>query len=201
MSHSSDFARLPAALSCLFLFAACGDDDHAHEGHDETSNGDGDGDTGDGDGDTGDGDGDSGDGDGDGDTGDGDGDGDGPDLGATPNVLCEATLTNLAMIVAENQSGTPDPLAIEAAYMGTGLLEFVQLSGAVTGRIDAGVLIDPLNVDALREAMYTLAGQEPLRAALRARGLARARAFFWRHVAEATVAVYREALGPLRMGD
>ena len=59
-------------------------------------------------------------------------------------------------------------------------------------------LVDPTNVDALREAMYTLAGQEPLRAALRARGLARARAFSWRHVAEATVAVYREALGPLR---
>jgi glycosyltransferase involved in cell wall biosynthesis len=65
---------------------------------------------------------------------------------------------------------------------------------------DAGLLVDPANVDALREAMYTLAGQEPLRAALRARGLARARAFSWRHVAEATVAVYREALGPLRNG-
>jgi alpha-1,3-rhamnosyl/mannosyltransferase len=61
---------------------------------------------------------------------------------------------------------------------------------------DAGLLVDPTDVDALREAMYTLAGQEPLRAALRARGLARARAFSWRHVAEATVAVYREALGP-----
>jgi alpha-1,3-rhamnosyl/mannosyltransferase len=61
---------------------------------------------------------------------------------------------------------------------------------------DAGLLVDPSDVDALREAMYTLAGQEPLRAALRARGLARARAFSWRHVAEATVAVYREALGP-----
>ena len=60
---------------------------------------------------------------------------------------------------------------------------------------DAGLLVNPTNVDALREAMYTLAGQEPLRAALRARGLARARAFSWRHVAEATVAVYREALG------
>jgi glycosyltransferase involved in cell wall biosynthesis len=60
---------------------------------------------------------------------------------------------------------------------------------------DAGLLVDPTDVDALREAMYTLAGQEPLRAALRARGLARARAFSWRHVAEATVAVYREALG------
>ena len=65
---------------------------------------------------------------------------------------------------------------------------------------DAGLLVDPTNVDALREAMYTLAGNEPLRATLRARGLARARAFSWRHVAEATVAVYREALGPLRNG-
>jgi alpha-1,3-rhamnosyl/mannosyltransferase len=61
---------------------------------------------------------------------------------------------------------------------------------------DAGLLVDPTRVDALREAMYTLATQEALRAALRARGLARARAFSWRHVAEATVAVYREALGP-----
>jgi glycosyltransferase involved in cell wall biosynthesis len=61
---------------------------------------------------------------------------------------------------------------------------------------DAGLLVSPTDVDALREAMYTLAGQEPLRAALRARGLARARAFSWRHVAEATVTVYREALGP-----
>jgi alpha-1,3-rhamnosyl/mannosyltransferase len=65
---------------------------------------------------------------------------------------------------------------------------------------DAGLLVDPTNVDALREAMYTLAGQEPLRAALRARGLARARAFSWRHVAEATVAVYQEALGPEERG-
>jgi alpha-1,3-rhamnosyl/mannosyltransferase len=61
---------------------------------------------------------------------------------------------------------------------------------------DAGLLVDPTNIDALREGMYTLAVQEPLRAALRARGLARARAFSWRHVAEATVAVYQEALGP-----
>jgi glycosyltransferase involved in cell wall biosynthesis len=61
---------------------------------------------------------------------------------------------------------------------------------------DAGLLVDPTNVDALREGMYTLAVQESLRAALRARGLARARAFSWRHVAEATVAVYQEALRP-----
>jgi hypothetical protein len=33
-------------------------------------------------------------------------------------------------------------MTIEAAYVDTGLQEFVQLSGAVTGRIDDGVLID-----------------------------------------------------------
>jgi glycosyltransferase involved in cell wall biosynthesis len=59
---------------------------------------------------------------------------------------------------------------------------------------DAGLLVEPTDVDALREGMYTLAVQEPLRAALRVRGPARARAFSWRHVAEATVAVYQEAL-------
>jgi alpha-1,3-rhamnosyl/mannosyltransferase len=59
---------------------------------------------------------------------------------------------------------------------------------------DAGLLVEPTDVDALREAMYTLAVQEPLRTALRVRGPARAQAFSWRHVAEATVAVYQEAL-------
>jgi len=65
---------------------------------------------------------------------------------------------------------------------------------------DAGLLVDPASVDALREGMYTLAVQEPLRAALRDRGLTRARAFSWRYVAEATVAVYQEALGPEERG-
>jgi alpha-1,3-rhamnosyl/mannosyltransferase len=65
---------------------------------------------------------------------------------------------------------------------------------------DAGLLVDPTSVDALREGMYTLAVQEPLRAALRDRGLVRARAFSWRYVAEATVAVYQEALGPEERG-
>jgi alpha-1,3-rhamnosyl/mannosyltransferase len=67
---------------------------------------------------------------------------------------------------------------------------------------DAALLVDPGDVDALREAMYTAAVQEPLRDALRVRGLARARAFSWRHAAEATNAVYQEALqGPGHAGD
>ncbi|HSE94418.1 MAG TPA: glycosyltransferase, partial [Methylomirabilota bacterium] len=59
---------------------------------------------------------------------------------------------------------------------------------------DAGVLIDPTNVDALREGLYNLAIHESLREALAAAGLARARLFSWQRAAEATLAVYREAL-------
>jgi len=59
----------------------------------------------------------------------------------------------------------------------------------------AGILVDPTDVDALREAMYNLAADGRLRAALRDAGLVRARAFSWRDAAEATLAVYREVLG------
>jgi glycosyltransferase involved in cell wall biosynthesis len=59
---------------------------------------------------------------------------------------------------------------------------------------EAGLLVDPTSVDALREAMYNLAVHGALRAALRAAGLARARAFSWGDAAEATISVYREAL-------
>ncbi len=127
-------------LGTMLALSACVGDDAGDELGDETQSGDGDGD---GDPSTGDGDGDpsTGDGDGDPSTGDGDGD-DEPNLGDTPNVLCEATLANLELIVAENQAAEPDPLAIEAAYLDTGLQEFVQLAGAVTGRVEDGVLID-----------------------------------------------------------
>lgn len=133
---------LAAPLTAITLTAltACVDD-AAGTTSDETEGGDGDGDpsTGEGDGDPS-----TGDGDGDPSTGDGDGDGDGdkPELGATPNVLCEASLANLALIVAENDGPNPDPLTIEAAYVDTGLQEFVQLAGAVLGRVEAGLLLD-----------------------------------------------------------
>lgn len=60
---------------------------------------------------------------------------------------------------------------------------------------EAGLLVDPTDVDALRAAMYNLLDNFSLRSELRARGLARARAFSWRRMAEATAAVYREARG------
>ena len=141
-----DDSMMEVLFECVLLSAlalpACGGDD-GNVDRDEETSGDGDGDP------TGDGDGDptTGDGDGDGDptTGDGDGDGDGdtkPELGDTPNVLCEAAVTNLGVIVEELASADPDPLAVEAAYVDTGLQEFVQLAGAVTGRVEDGLLID-----------------------------------------------------------
>lgn len=95
--------------------------------------------------------------------------------------------------------------ALEAMACGTPVLAADRGGLAeVVGR--AGLLVDPTNVDALREGMYNLAVQERLRAELRAAGLVRARAFSWQQAAERTIAVYREALGevpgePARVTD
>jgi alpha-1,3-rhamnosyl/mannosyltransferase len=91
--------------------------------------------------------------------------------------------------------------ALEAMASGTPVLASDR-GGLGEVVADAGLAVDPTNVDALREGMYNLAVHAPLRAALRAAGLARARAFSWRRAAEATVAVYREALAePERAED
>jgi glycosyltransferase involved in cell wall biosynthesis len=82
--------------------------------------------------------------------------------------------------------------ALEAMACGTPVLAADR--GALPEVVgDAGILVDPTNVDALREAMYNLVVHEHLRASRRAAGLVRARAFTWRRAAEATLGVYREA--------
>jgi len=82
--------------------------------------------------------------------------------------------------------------ALEALACGTPVLASDR--GALPEVVgSAGLLVDPTNVDALREGMYTLGVHASLRAAFREAGLARARAFSWDHTAEATLAVYREA--------
>jgi glycosyltransferase involved in cell wall biosynthesis len=54
-------------------------------------------------------------------------------------------------------------------------------------------LIDPNNERALANAVIEIVHNEPLRAELRARGIAQAKKFSWRDAAEKTLRLYREA--------
>jgi glycosyltransferase involved in cell wall biosynthesis len=58
---------------------------------------------------------------------------------------------------------------------------------------DAGILVDPENVNALADAMARVLQEEGVRDNLRELGLARARLFSWRKVAEQTMEVYERA--------
>ena len=58
---------------------------------------------------------------------------------------------------------------------------------------DAALLVNPRDVDAMAAAIERLMGDPALRADLRERGLARARAFSWERTARETAAVYRAA--------
>jgi glycosyltransferase involved in cell wall biosynthesis len=63
----------------------------------------------------------------------------------------------------------------------------------VTG--DAAILIDPLDVDALADALRRVLNDPALTADLRARGLAQAARVSWARAAEETLAVYRRLTG------
>lgn len=70
-----------------------------------------------------------------------------PDLGATPNVLCEASMVLFQTIIDENGEATPDATVIREAYLGTddsgtALQDFVRLYGAWLGRVENAVLLD-----------------------------------------------------------
>jgi glycosyltransferase involved in cell wall biosynthesis len=60
---------------------------------------------------------------------------------------------------------------------------------------DAAVLADPQDARALGEAMIRALEDEPLRAALKVKGFARAKQFSWEQAAAQTVALYREVCG------
>lgn len=60
---------------------------------------------------------------------------------------------------------------------------------------DAGLLVDPSDVEGLCSALRQLLEDESLRQALSAAGQARARTFSWGRTASETVQVYREVLG------
>jgi glycosyltransferase involved in cell wall biosynthesis len=58
---------------------------------------------------------------------------------------------------------------------------------------DAGILIDPYDVDALAAALEKVVSDSNLRSELSVKGLARAKLFEWRETARQTLAVYRKA--------
>jgi glycosyltransferase involved in cell wall biosynthesis len=60
---------------------------------------------------------------------------------------------------------------------------------------DAGLLVDPMDVAGLSEALQALLEDEDRRRALAEAGRARASQFSWRRMASETVQVYREVLG------
>jgi alpha-1,3-rhamnosyl/mannosyltransferase len=60
---------------------------------------------------------------------------------------------------------------------------------------EAGILLDPVDVDAWADAIVTLVNDEGRRSLMRAAGLARAASFTWERTARETLAVYRQVLG------
>ena len=61
---------------------------------------------------------------------------------------------------------------------------------------DAALLVDPIDVDAIREGLVTLVTDDDLRGRLRVSGLARASGFDWTETARRTAAVLHEAAAP-----
>src|SRR6202022_1148799 len=63
---------------------------------------------------------------------------------------------------------------------------------------DAGLLVDPYDVDAISQALAELLDSQERRDELARRGLERARRFTWHQVAEQTVRVYKEIVSGTR---
>lgn len=60
---------------------------------------------------------------------------------------------------------------------------------------DAGLLVDPCDVDRLKEAMIQILEDEKKRREMVERGMARAKIFSWEKCAQGTLAVYKKVLG------
>ena len=86
--------------------------------------------------------------------------------------------------------------ALEAMGCGTPVLASNSSSlPEVVG--DAGLLVDPLDVDAIADGLSRLATDEPLRRELGERGRARAASFTWERAAQETLAQLRVAAEPV----
>lgn len=60
---------------------------------------------------------------------------------------------------------------------------------------DAGLLVDPFDVDSIASAIQKVVADSNLREQLRAKGLERAKLFDWRETARQTLSVYKKAAG------
>jgi glycosyltransferase involved in cell wall biosynthesis len=84
--------------------------------------------------------------------------------------------------------------ALEAMACGTPVITSSTTSlPEVVG--DAALLVDPMDPDALRDAMSTILSDHSLRADLRRKGLRRATEFSWTRCAELTAGTYYRAVG------
>ena len=63
---------------------------------------------------------------------------------------------------------------------------------------EAGVLVDPFDVDDIAAAIEKVAFDSNLRAQLRVKGLERSRLFDWRETARQTLAVYKRAADSIK---
>jgi len=98
----------------------------------------------------------------------------------------------LALVYPSLYEGFGLPL-VEAMASGTPVLASHEASiPEVLG--GAGVLLDPRDVSAWREAIIRLMNDEALRNDLKARGLARAATFTWQRTARLTLDAYREVV-------
>jgi glycosyltransferase involved in cell wall biosynthesis len=78
-----------------------------------------------------------------------------------------------------------EAMSLGAAVLTSSLTSLPEVVG------DAGVLVDPYDVDAIHAGLRTLAGDEQARARLRADALVRAKQFSWRAAAAKVFGVYR----------
>lgn len=106
-----------------------------------------------------------------------------------PALLAEATA--LALPSLAEGFGLP---VLEAQAAGTPVL-CSRRGGLAEAAGEAAVFVDPESVDSIAEGLTRLLGDAALRGRLSAEGRAHARRFTWDAAAEATAAVYEEALG------
>jgi alpha-1,3-rhamnosyl/mannosyltransferase len=115
-------------------------------------------------------------------------------LGRVPSAHLPMLFRNASVFCSMSSAegfGLPN---LEAMACGTPVV--AAASGSVPEVVDDGGILTPSgDVAAAAEALMRVLSDEGLRAELRSRAVGRARLFNWRRTAEATLDVYRRALG------